>query len=897
MRRHSRHGRGTAPVPATPAPRPPRHPVAMALGLLLVAGVAGVTAFAAWSLYSDYAWHANARSAAADVALAAQSFSERDSSTPMPVDAVDAGPNGDQVLITDLPYAEDVPPDVTRIRISSDGALSVLTASEALCAGVTLNMSTPGKSPSGSFVCGEALAPPAPATLTAEPRDRAVTLDWPQPPAPVEDYVISYSSNGGERWSVFDDGVSSNTRSGVSPLVNGHEYLFRVTAANLVGESPPVTASASPFAEPGPPRNVRAAGGFRAILTWDPPLLDGGRPVTGYVVSGDPAGGCSVPATSTRCEISDLPAASGYTFMVRAVNEAGAGEPNTPATAPISVYSAPGRPVALSAAPGDRLALLTWTDPLQDGNTPITDYRVEYRAVGQEQWTEFAHPASPATTAVVPGLLNGVEYEFRVMAVNVVGISDPPLSTAFQTPATVPGAVPKPAGVAGDSIVRVTWTPPAVDGAAAITDYTVQYRPPGGSWLEFSQPAEAGLARDFTSLTNGTRYAFRVAAVNRMGTGPWSPRVLATPVGPPGPVAKPESEGSRKDIELTWEAPLEDGGLPIRAYRVDYRLSEDPDWTRVARIPSTETTYTVDGLESGESYDFRIVAINKAGAGPPTADLPIRPNRPTLAAVIADQTPPAPVGLTAVPGDRMVTLTWQESPAGRKSPITAYTVTGTPKGTCTTKGLTCVIRGLANGTSYSFTVSAANANIVGPESDPVAATPKVFNEAAGGTVTTYTRNGRTYRVHTFTAGSTFTVTSAGAPFTVLVVGGGGGSTAAGGGTVAVGGGGGVINARRATLPVGPLDVTVGAGGPPGAPGGASALAAVGTAPGGAAGSPTNAEFSPTTRSGVSGRPITYGGEGSPASGPGTDGRGVGGGGPSAARGGNGVVIVRYEVAR
>jgi hypothetical protein len=255
------------------------------------------------------------------------------------------------------------------------------------------------------------------------------------------------------------------------------------------------------------------------------------------------------------------------------------------------------------------------------------------------------------------------------------------------------------------------------------------------------------------------------------------------------------------------------------------------------------------------------------------------------------------VGLTAVPGDGQVRLTWSASPAGKKSPITAYTVTGSPAGTCTGPKLGCVVRGLTNGTTYSFTVNAANANIVGPESPAVSATPRVFNVATGGTVTTYTRGGRTFRVHTFTGSSTLTITSAAQPFRVLVVAGGGGSVASPDGTVGLGGGGGIIDARRMALPARTLNVVVGGGGAPGSPGAVSSLDFVGSTPAGNAGSPTQAEFSPTTTSGITGAPVTYGGTGTPTSGPGIDGTGIGGGGPSPNRGGNGIVIVSYEVAR
>ena len=491
------------------------------------------------------------------------------------------------------------------------------------------------------------------------------------------------------------------------------------------------------------------------------------------------------------------------------------------------------------------------------------------------------------------GLANGTRYEFRVLAVNAVGVSEPPLSQVFETPATVPGAVPALEVVVGNESMSLTWSAPASDGESPITDYAIQYRAAGQPWTDFDHPPTTDLTIDVTGLENGTRYAFRVAAVNRMGQGTWSPRALGTPVGPPGAVVDPEPVGSLTAIELTWQPPENDGGRRILGYRVEYKLSSDLEWRRLPRVPADTTTATLEGVVGGESYDFRILAINVAGVGPATEDAT---GRPTLSGVIADETPPAPKGLTAVPGDGLVTLRWDASPASEDSPITAYTVTGDPAGTCTVKRLTCVIRGLTNGVSYSFTVNAENANIVGPASKAVSAVPRVFNAATGGTVTTYTRAGRTYRVHTFTSGSTFTITSAAEPFSVLVVGGGGGSTTAPDGTVSVGGGGGIINARRTTLPVGSLNVAVGAGGPPGAPGGASSLDNVGVAPPGAAGAPAQAEFSPTVTSAITGKRTTYGGTGTPTSGPGIDGRGTGAGGPEANRGGNGVVIISYEIA-
>ena len=80
--------------------------------------------------------------------------------------------------------------------------------------------------------------------------------------------------------------------------------------------------------------------------------------------------------------------------------------------------SLPEEPLAAVAAESWRLMLLllvvlSWTPPLRDGNTPITDYTVEYRAADQEEWTQFDHPASPDTSIAISGVTRRVPDNSR----------------------------------------------------------------------------------------------------------------------------------------------------------------------------------------------------------------------------------------------------------------------------------------------------------------------------------------------------------------------------------------------------------------------------------------------------------------------------------------------------
>ncbi|MGA2836362.1 MAG: fibronectin type III domain-containing protein [Acidimicrobiales bacterium] len=88
--------------------------------------------------------------------------------------------------------------------------------------------------------------------------------------------------------------------------------------------------------------------------------------------------------------------------------------------------------------------------------------------------------------------------------------------------------------------------------------------------------------------------------------------------------------------------------------------------------------------------------------------------------------PDAPTGVSATAGDQSASVSWTAA-GDEGSVVTGYTVTATGDGTnesCTTPDgatTTCTVDGLTNGTAYTFTVTATNANGTGAPS--VASSP------------------------------------------------------------------------------------------------------------------------------------------------------------------------------
>lgn len=188
-----------------------------------------------------------------------------------------------------------------------------------------------------------------------------------------------------------------------------------------------------------------------------------------------------------------------------------------------------GAPTNLSATSGNLQAVLTWDAPANTGLQDITDYTVQYRAVGSGTWLTFSDGVSASTGATVTGLSASTDYEFQVAAVNASGTG--PFSSTDNVvvgplaPSQVGTVTPTPS----DGQVALSWSAPANNGAS-ITDYIVQYKLSSSStWITFSDGTSATTSATVTGLTNDSAYDFQVAAVNSVGTGDYSATVSSTP--------------------------------------------------------------------------------------------------------------------------------------------------------------------------------------------------------------------------------------------------------------------------------------------------------------------------------------------------------------------------------
>ena len=169
---------------------------------------------------------------------------------------------------------------------------------------------------------------------------------------------------------------------------------------------------------------------------------------------------------------------------------------------------------------------IIYQPPLYDGGAPVTGYILERRTPGPDsEWIRVNNTPATELRYTFDNLTPGTQYEFRVAAMNMKGMSDfsltsPTIMTLVETPGK--SGLPKVVYVSGTS-VRLRWAAPSSNGGADITKYIVMFCT--SATVEYIAVSLDTNTISYTirnQLQAKTKYRFAVAAVNRVGQGPWS---------------------------------------------------------------------------------------------------------------------------------------------------------------------------------------------------------------------------------------------------------------------------------------------------------------------------------------------------------------------------------------
>jgi hypothetical protein len=558
------------------------------------------------------------------------------------------------------------------------------------------------------------IAAPEVPTLTATAGAGQVTLNWVAPAANganITAYKIERRTGAGSYVLVSDTVASTTLTYTVTGLINGTKYGFRVSARNSVEWSLPSAAvETTPITRPSAPTYLAATpvvnaviAGWQAIPAGTP--ATGGSPIVEYLVSYRVKDGVWVTSplgptadTVTQQIIPNLVPGTTYEFQVAAVNAAGMGD-YSPVRSAVP-YAPPAMVNNLSTVGKSEAIEVTWSRPVLPVSAviiPALRYRIEY-SVDNQSWEEL----DLATTGPVniTGLRNGVQYSVRVTTAYFLNgtVYDGENVIVKATPRGIPDAPQNLSAQQVNNDIIVSWDPPTNSGGAPLGDYIITSSADGIVWSASDTVTATTLTYTATGLQTGIPHTFRLQSSNTFGPSLYSTiEVVVAPL--------PKVVGGLKvlraynsEVGLSWFA------SPAREGVTGYKVEQSRDgtrWITVAGLANTQnTTVVVSNLENGNSYQFRVSAINAAGTGPTTSvnALPVGTTSVT--------------NLSATAGDGKVTLRWL-APASGGAGVTLTGVQikyqqGTdPVVTLPVEAATISsfeVSGLTNGLQYQFWV-------------------------------------------------------------------------------------------------------------------------------------------------------------------------------------------------
>ena len=215
---------------------------------------------------------------------------------------------------------------------------------------------------------------------------------------------------------------------------------------------------------------------------------------------------------------------------------------------------------------------------------------------------------------------------------------------------------------------------------------------------------------------------------------------IANPPDAPTGVVLTRVINSNDSLNVSWNAPTNDGGKAISNYIVSYENVVDSNDKGENSTGNTDTTLTLSGLTEGVTYSVNVRAVNDVGESPVSSpDVSLNP------AVAPDA--PTGVVLTRVVNDgNSLNVSWT-APDANGDTITNYIVSyaNTNPNNSTDKAdvsngdanTTLTLSGLNEGDTYNVNVRAVNDVSGGPVSSPeVSLNPAVAPDAPTGVVLT-----------------------------------------------------------------------------------------------------------------------------------------------------------------
>ncbi|XP_027029085.2 immunoglobulin superfamily member 22 [Tachysurus fulvidraco] len=265
-------------------------------------------------------------------------------------------------------------------------------------------------------------------------------------------------------------------------------------------------------------------------MKWKAPRDNGGQKVTSYVIERRMAGkkawikvGEVDGDTTTFCN-DKVEEGKSYEYRIRALNPQGLSDPLETE----QVYAGePIEPPGIAPQPQitdvtKDAVMVTWVTPVQNGGAPVLGYIVERRKKGSSMWVSVFKELIHDTKCAVGGLVEDMDYEFRVTAVNRAGEGIPSAASnpvLAKDPICAPGLV-RNLHVTDSSTTSISlaWCPPKAgdDPSGYILEVRSEH---AKEWTKCTKIPITGNSYSVGCLQEKMKYFFRIRAVNKGGIG------------------------------------------------------------------------------------------------------------------------------------------------------------------------------------------------------------------------------------------------------------------------------------------------------------------------------------------------------------------------------------------
>ncbi|KAF8059974.1 FNDC3B [Scenedesmus sp. PABB004] len=648
------------------------------------------------------------------------------------------------------------------------------------------------------------------APALAQRARNALKLKWTQPDETGGEAILRYElavspqpaswEGGPPDEQGFSQAYLGDERSfKLARLGPGQRFSFRIRPFSALGAGPwslpsTFTTQASVPAAPEPPLQVGCSKDA-ATLQWRAPP-DNGAPVSSYTLEMDDGRGgdfrLAAAGPATSASLTNLASGLTYRIRLRAENSEGVSL-WSPVVAATTAATVPASPTGLGVVGITRTSVtVAWQPPHADGGSPVQGFQVQLQAKTKvaaaelgPDWIIIFDGSALATTFAA--LQPGCQYSLRVAARNGAGQGQFSVPLHVTTAPDAPLAPPTPEAVSETKSLLLRWRAPPHDGGAPIVGYKVEMRSgedQGGSAA--LGPADSlAIPQHFISIYSGldmcvqvtdvlpgTRYEFRVAAMNSHGAGPWSPvgSTATKPAAPQAPEPPVVVGSGSSSLSLTWKEPFGQGkevcsytlnlarpahpGQPLQQQQQqqaqqleqlqqqqlqqqEEQQEEQQDeshdgtaggggqaagaeklrWETVYSGPLTSAE--VKHLKPASHYLLRLRAHNEIGGSPWSE---------AMAATTGPAAPGAPCGLAAAAlSSARVRLSWAPPAEDHGAEVSSYQLEvagpGAAPGAAWSRawsGGDCAaeVGGLLPGRAYSWRVRALNACGAGPWCEP-----------------------------------------------------------------------------------------------------------------------------------------------------------------------------------